>query len=114
MDTSPDFNARKMTLEERERHVKQGLCFRCHQAGHLASQCGAKPPPRSRQVAALPASNTATPVASSATTPPTSAPAYTPSYTNANDAYAQMKAIYQSLPKEEQTLLIGSMEQAGF
>ena len=44
-------------------------------------------------------------------TPP--APAYTPPKAAA-DAYAHMKAIYKGLSAEEQTKLIGEMENSGF
>jgi hypothetical protein len=36
-----DFNtlAKAMTLEERKRHMDDGLCFKCHQNGHRLFQC---------------------------------------------------------------------------
>jgi hypothetical protein len=28
-----------MTLEERKRHMEEGLCFKCHKKGHRFFQC---------------------------------------------------------------------------
>jgi hypothetical protein len=28
-----------MTLEERKRHMEEGLCFKCHKKGHRLFQC---------------------------------------------------------------------------
>ena len=118
MDTRPDFNARRMTLEERERYIKQGLCFRCHQPGHVSRECGQS---RSRTVAAVGTSSTFAPSPlipqQPPQTPPTSAqtPTLTPSpYKGAAEAYAYMKAIYNSLPESEQTRLLSNMENSDF
>ena len=36
-----DFNtlANALTLEERKRHMEEGLCFKCHKKGHRLFQC---------------------------------------------------------------------------
>ena len=55
-----------MSLKERNRHMKQGLCFRCHKAGHISRECAQTRPTGSR-----PIQNTNTPpVTSSSSTIP--------------------------------------------
>jgi hypothetical protein len=36
-----DFSAiaNALTLEERKKHIEEGLCFKCHKKGHRLSQC---------------------------------------------------------------------------
>jgi hypothetical protein len=29
----------QLTPEERDRHIKEGLCYRCHKSGHLSRDC---------------------------------------------------------------------------
>jgi hypothetical protein len=28
-----------LTLEERKRHIEEGMCFKCHKKGHRMLQC---------------------------------------------------------------------------
>ena len=108
MDTREDFiKARRMTIEEREKHIRNGLCFRCHQTGHVARECALPGPSRSRQV------NNTYHAPTPAPTSPTPSPPSIKS-TIAADAFAQMRAIYKGLSDEEQTSLIKSMESTGF
>ena len=34
-----EVDASRLSPEEQERHFKQGLCFICHKAGHMAINC---------------------------------------------------------------------------
>jgi len=40
----------RMSLKERDRHMKQGLCFRCHQARHISRECAETRPTESRPI----------------------------------------------------------------
>ena len=45
-EVSASADVNRMTTEERSRHLKDDLCFNCHQAGHQAKDC---PRPRPKQ-----------------------------------------------------------------
>ena len=34
-----DVDASRLSQEDQDRHFKQGLCFICHKAGHIAREC---------------------------------------------------------------------------
>jgi len=97
----------RMSLEERDRHIKQGLCFRCHQAGHISRECAQTRPMGSRPIRNM---NTP-PVASSSfiilNHPP-------PAYIKTADAYARIKVIYKELPNDEKNKLTDDLESTGF
>jgi len=79
---------------QRDEHMKKGLCFICHQSGHRANdhnQGSSYPGPR-RQYTPQPP----------------------PSSSKAEDAYARIKAIYESLPKDEREKLASNIEDSGF
>jgi len=92
----------RMSLEERDRHMKQGLCFRCHQAGYLFQECAQTRPTGSRPIQNM---NTP-PVASSSSTIPNHPPPA--------NAYARIKAIYKELPDDEKNKLANDLESTGF
>jgi len=97
----------RMSLEERDRHMKQRLCFRCHQAGHVSQECAQTRPTGSR-----PIRNTNTPpVTSFSSTIPNHPP---PAYTKAADTYARIKTIYKELPDDEKNKLANDLESTGF
>ena len=98
----------RMSLEERDRHMKQGLCFRCHQAGHVSRECA-----QTRPMGSRPIRNTNTPLvtsSSSSTIPNHPSPAYT----KAVNAYARIKAIYKELPDDEKNKLADDLKSMGF
>jgi len=96
----------RMSLDEWDRHMKQGLCFRCHQARHVSQECAQTRPTGSR-----PIRTTNTPPIASSSTAPNHPP---PTYTKATDAYARIKAIYKELPDNEKTKLIDNLKNMGF
>jgi hypothetical protein len=98
--TTPDPNAMdvdRLTLEERNEHMKRGLCFKCHQFGHRSNECGMTTPQRTN-----PTPGPSRPL------PPR------PIYKKADDAYAHIKMVYQELPDEEKKKLFGCLEESGF
>jgi len=97
----------RMSLEERDRHMKQGLCFRCHQARYVSRECAQTRPTGSR-----PIQNTNTPpVTFSSSTIPNHP---SPTYTKAADAHARIKAIYKELPNNEKNKLANDLKSTGF
>ena len=84
----------RLTMEQHTEHMKKGLCFKCHQFGHRANECGQ----------------------TASTSKPTSTPpAYSPpKYKKATDAYTRIKAIYHELPEDEQKKLTDELEGSGF
>ena len=84
----------RLTVEQCTEHMKKGLCFKCHQFGHRANECGQ----------------------TASTSKPTSTPpAYSPpKYKKATDTYTRIKVIYHELPEDEQKKLTDELEGSGF
>jgi len=100
----------RMSLEERDRHMKQGLCFRCHQTGHVSQECAQTRPTGSR-----PIQNMNTPPVTSFTFTSSTIPNHPPpTYTKAADTYARIKVIYKELPDDEKNKLADDFESMGF
>jgi len=88
----------RLMAQEQANHMKKGLCFVCHQAGHRANDHG-------------PGSSTG----SKKTLTPYTLPANThPTFSEAKGAYAHIKTIYGGLSDEEKKKLTDAMEDQGF
>jgi hypothetical protein len=109
MDTCEDFiEVQRMAMEERERHIRNGLCFRCHQSGYVTQECTSPGSSQSRQVNTL-SSNTS----ASSSAPPVLT-YILPTFNAATDVYGYMRAIYKGLSDKKQAKLVGEMENSGY
>jgi len=88
----------RLTVQEQADHMKKGLCFVCHQAGHRANDHGPGLSTGSRKTLA--------PYA-----PPTN---NHPTFSEAKGAYAHIKTIYGGLSDKEKKKLTDTMEDQGF
>jgi len=88
----------RLTAQEQADHMKKGLCFVCHQAGHRANDHGPGPSTGSKKTLA--------PYA-----PPTNPH---PTFSEARGVYAHIKTIYGGLSDEEKKKLTDTMEDQGF
>jgi len=98
----------RMSLDERDRHMKQRLCFRCHQARYVLWECAQTRTNGSRSIQNM---NTPPVASSSSYTTPNHPP---PTYTKAADTYARIKMIYKELPDNEKSKLTNDLESMGF
>jgi hypothetical protein len=85
----------RISTEERDNHMKKGLCFKCHKTGHRAREC--------------PESNSG----SNQTTQRTWTPASN-RLTNGKEAYARIRAMIKELPNEEQDRFFDEANEQGF
>ena len=88
----------QMTLKERDEHIKKGQCFKCHCQGHLARDCDKQPtagPSQSRRFIKKQETEKE-------------------KFSNTNDAYAKLRAIYKDLPESEQDGFMKKLEEEGF
>ena len=86
MDTS------RLSTKEREDHIRQGRCFVCHEQGHVARSCSKR-------------------AEMSKPTPPRPEPR---KITNAADAHAHLRSIYNDLSDTEKQGLYKHLEEEGF
>ena len=96
---APDLNAMdtrldKLLTEQCAKHMKKGLCFRCHQPGHRSNKCRQGP------------SNPRPPLQSNPDPPP--------KYTKATNAYTRIKVIYHDLSEDKKARLTNELENEGF
>jgi len=87
----------RLTAQEQANHMKKGLCFVCHQAGHRANDHGPGSSTGSRKILA-----------------PYAPPMNHPTFSEARGAYAHIKTIYGRLSDEEKKKLTDTMEDQGF
>jgi hypothetical protein len=87
-----------MTIEERERFMKEGLCFRCRKPGHISKDCPLK---RTGNVQTLPRPSTTT-----STTPPKKM--------KGAELVAHIRSLTANLDKEERQDFLDLAEEAGF
>ena len=79
----------RVETDERSEHIKKGLCFYCHEGGHLARDCPKKRrggPSRFRQNKTK----------------------------NKEEAWAKIRAIYHELEEDEQEKLMETMAEQDF
>jgi hypothetical protein len=89
----------RLTVEERKKHIEQGLCFRCHKAGHRAQDHNAD---RSLKQGVY------------AQTSRKFKRKFEPKKRMGAQTYAQIRAMMANLPEEEKEVCIASMEEQGF
>lgn len=88
MDTSLG----RLTQEERNEHMKKGLCFKCHQSGHRASDHDAGPTNKTYQKP-----NT-----------------FQPRKPSGSDTYAKIRAMMADLEGDDKEDVLKKMEEEGF
>jgi len=80
-----------MTVEKRERCMKNGLCFKCEKKGHLRRDC----PPEEDKKKAPPAS-------------------FSPRKMKGKDAHTHIKALVALMDEDEKEALFKAAEEEGF
>jgi len=89
--------------------MKQGLCFRCHQARHVSRECAQTRTNGSRSI-----QNMNTPPVAFSFSSSTTSNHSPPAYTKAANAYARIKTMYKELPDNEKSKLTDNLESMGF
>ena len=92
-----------MTTEERDKFMKEGLCFRCRKPGHISKDC----PEKGK-------SNTSS---SSSSTPPVYSPkptAFVPRKMNAKELTAHIRALTAFLDDKEKEEFLEEADKQGF
>ena len=84
-----------MTAEEREKFLKEGLCFRCRKPGHISRDC-----PMKKGNAQIPARPT------TSTTPPKKLVG--------SELIAHIRSLTANLDKEEMQKFLDLAEETGF
>lgn len=75
-----------MTLPDKDEHMQRGLCFTCHQSGHMARACPQAPNSNKK--------------------------VYKP--TSGLDTYRQIRTMIDELEGEERNIAVKRLEEAGF
>lgn len=101
----------KLTPEERARCIKDGLCFRCRQAGHSSQNCpnSNKPQSTTPQNKNIRATDTATIAENKATSVE---PKETT--TKSNDPVANIRRLFSQLNDEQKSQYFAEVEKEGF
>jgi hypothetical protein len=92
-----------LTAEQREEHMKKGLCFKCHKPGHRGNECPDKGGPSTRTPPAY------TPKTTSTSIPPTPAKKMTP-----KEIYAHIRSLTTQMNEDEKEQLDKLAEEEGF
>jgi hypothetical protein len=87
-----------MTVEEREKFMREGLCFRCRKPGHISRDCPMKK--GNFQILARPSTTTTTP------TPPKKM--------KGSELVAHIRSLTANLDKEEMKEFMDLAEESGF
>jgi Ty3 transposon capsid-like protein/Zinc knuckle len=85
-----------MTVEEREKFMKEGLCFRCRKTGHISRDC----PLKKGNVQILPRPTTSTPIP--------------PKKMKGAELVAHIRSLTTGLDKEEMKEFMDLAEETGF
>jgi len=89
----------RLTVEERKKHMEQGLCFRCHKTGHRAQDHNTDGSLKQGVYANAPRKFERK---------------FEPKKRTGAQAYAQIRTMIADLPEEEKEICIASMEEQGF
>ena len=84
MDWTPTIN---QMMKEHDKHIRRGMCFKCHQLGYIAHDCGKETTTRQDMMKKL------------------FWKLEPEKFTNTNDAFMRLRAIYKELPEKEQDRL---------
>ena len=93
-----------LSTEDRDEHMKKGLCFECHQFGHRARECKGKAPANpSNRTWKIRATKTESTPKIEEVKPDTG-----------RKAYAKIRAMLADLDDDEKEVVLKSMEDEGF
>ena len=84
----------RITTEERDNHLKKGLCFKCHKTGHRAKECSESTETSNRM--------------------PQKTWTATKKPTSGKDVYSHIRALLKELPNEEQARFFDEANEQGF
>ena len=94
----------RLSTEDRDEHMKKGLCFECHQFGHRARECKGKAPANpSNRTWKIRATKTESTPKIEEVKPDTG-----------RKAYAKIRAMLADLDDDEKEVVLKSMEDEGF
>lgn len=101
----------KLTPEERARCIKDGLCFRCRQAGHSSQNC-----PNSNKTQSTTPQNKNIRATDTATTAENKATSAEPkeTTTKSNDPVANIRRLFSQLNDEQKSQYFAEVEKEGF